>query len=162
LWSIGLIRRSIGEMVPMKNGIYVIPILLFLAAFMIGCSVEPPIALDVSHTDDGYDDEAHEGYSAIMFMTDLEIIKRATDHLKGHGEKVAFEETEISIHHCNTETIICTDSKGNRITYKGDYLKVVFYPPSKPLRPEYNKYFTVYLDQDGDVLGYTSQTVGSE
>ncbi|MCM8901034.1 hypothetical protein KVG29_07295 [Caldicoprobacter algeriensis] len=143
----------------MKNKKYVIPIILFLAAFMIGCSARPPLALDVSRTNDDDNDKAHEGYSAIMFMTDLEIIKRATDHLKSHGEKVAFEETEISIHHCDTETVICTDPKGNRITYKGDYLKIVFYPPSKPLNPEYNKCFTVYLDQEGDVLGYTSQTV---
>lgn len=143
----------------MKNRKYVIPIILFLAAFMIGCSARPPLALDVSHTNDDYNNEAQEGYSAIMSMTDLEIIKRATDHLKGHGEKVTFEEIEISIHHCDTETVICTDPKGNRVTYKGDYLKIVFYPPSKPLSPEYNKCFTVYLDQEGDVLGYTSQTV---
>ncbi len=143
----------------MDNGKYVIPIILFLVAFMVGCGASSTLHLDVSNTNDDYSDEAHEGYSAIMSMTDLEIIKRATDHLKDHGEKVAFEETEISIHHCDTETVICTDAQGNRITYKGDYLKITFYPPSKPSRPEYNKCFTVYLDQDGDVLGYTSQTI---
>ncbi|MFO7295740.1 MAG: hypothetical protein C0P72_006925 [Clostridia bacterium] len=146
----------------MKKGKCVIPLMLFLAAFMIGCSAEQLLAMDVSHTNDNYSHEAQEGYSAIMFMTDLEIIKRATDHLKALGEKVAFQETEISIHHCDNKTVIYTDPKGNRITYKGDYLKIVFYPPSKPPSPEYNKCFTVYLDQDGNVLGYTSQIVDGD
>lgn len=147
----------------MDKGRYLIPIILFLVTLTIGCSVAGSTPyLDVSNVNDGYSDEAHEGYSAIMFMTDLEIIKRATDHLKGCGEKVAFEETEISIHHCDTETVICRDIDGNGITYKGDYLKITFYPPSKPLRPEYDKCFTVYLDQDGDVLGYTSQIVDAD
>lgn len=131
-------------------------IMLFFFIFSIGCSAKPSLDLDVYHPNDTDNDEAHEGYSAIMFMTDLEIIKKATDYLKKCGEKIAFEETEISFHHCDAETVICTDPKGNNITYKGDYLKIVFYPPRK--YPEYNKSFTVYLDQDGNALGYVSQT----
>lgn len=149
-------------MITLKNVKLIIPIIiLFCAALTIGCSATP-LALDVAHTGDDHDHETREGYSAIMFMTDLEIIKRAADHLKKHGEKVAFEETEISIHRCDDEMVICTDSKGNGITYKGDYLKITLYPPSKPSPPEYKKQFTVYLDQKGNVLGYTSLIVNDD
>ncbi|NLO82354.1 MAG: hypothetical protein GX094_04755 [Clostridiales bacterium] len=103
--------------------------------------------------------EVKEGHSAILFMTDLEIIKRATDHLKKRGEKVAFEETEISVHRSEREALIFYDVSGKPITHKGDYMRIVLYPSKKSLNHEYNKCFTVYMDQNGNTLGYTSQTI---
>jgi len=131
-------------------------ILFLLVVFVVvSCNDKQFVADKVYPPNEG--EEIHEGYSTILFMTDLEIIKRATDHLKSNGERVAFKETEISIHHCDTETVICTDPKGKSISYKGDYLKIILYPPTKSPTSEYNKCFTVYLDREGDVLGYTSQ-----
>ena len=105
------------------------------------------------------DAEVQEGHSAVLFMTDLEIIKRATDHLKKHGEKVAFEETEISVHKSEKKALIFYDVSGKPITHKGDYMRIVLYPSKKSLNHEYNKCFTVYMDQNGNTLGYTSQTI---
>lgn len=99
--------------------------------------------------------DVREGHSTLLFMTDLEVIKKATDYLKSHGEKVAFEETEITLHRCDKETVICEELKGKTITYKGDYLQITLYPPARPPKPDYNHCFTVYLDENGNVLGYT-------
>jgi uncharacterized protein YcfL len=108
------------------------------------------------------DAEVQEGHSAVLFMTDLEIIKRATDHLKKHGEKVAFEETEISVHKSEKKTLIFYDASGKAVIHKGDYMSIVLYPPQKPSNREYSKCFTVYLDQNGNTLGYTIQTINED
>ncbi len=138
--------------------------LCFIFLLLAGCSSHYVSSGNISSEPKDTDEtsEVREGHSTILFMTDLEIIKRATDHLKKRGEKVAFDETEISVHHSEKVELIFYDVSGKAVIHKGDYMRIVLYPPKKPSNHEYNKCFSVYLDQDGKTLGYTCQTISED
>ena len=105
--------------------------LCFIFLLLAGCSSHYVSSGNISSEPKDTDEtsEVREGHSTILFMTDLEIIKRATDHLKKRGEKVAFDETEISVHHSEKVELIFYDVSGKAVIHKGDYMRIVLYPP---------------------------------
>lgn len=115
---------------------------------------------DHQSADDNINLEAQQRRTSILYISDLEIIKKSGDYLKSCGETLLFEETEINYLSNSEPAKLCKDEKNQDIYYQGDYLVINFYPP---YTEETNKdILVVYLAEEGGILGYERVPVSSD
>lgn len=126
---------------------------IFFILILSNCSTSSNLTKDNISNTPLQEQYAKQSSTSILNMTDLEIIKKTSDYLKSLGEKLTFQETEI-IYGCNeTESVIYKDEKGQDVIYKGEYLKIKYYPNPNDKNKQ-KPCIVVFLGEENKVLGY--------
>lgn len=141
----------------MKKFLTIPMLILILALLSLGCNSNDKFN-PVSGIDESPEMKTQQKSISILNMSDLEIIKKSADYLKSCGRSLVFEETKILYENNLKLSSICKDKDNEDVYYSGDYLIVYFYPHAE--MQEQENILMVFIDQDGNVLGYNEEKIG--
>lgn len=133
---------------------YFIPLFILILALLLSCTTDD-LSKPINRTANNSESRVHQKATSILYMSDLEIIKKSADYIKSIGKNLTFEETKIQYSHSPNPRLLCKNHKGEDIYHSGEYLVIYFYPHAQIQKSE--NILAIFIGDNGTVLGYMDE-----